>query len=207
MDKASKLVVLIHGWFSSSWLMMPLANRIGSVGFETRIWGYPSLRKDIQTHASRFGEFLKLLAKENPQRDISIVAHSMGSIVTRQALLDIERPAIQRLVLLGPPNRGSHIATRVTRMLGGRCRTLDQIADRADSFVNRLPDPPLDTAREAAWPEIGIIRATRDRVVRPEAAQLNAAKQIVDVKCMHNMLLFLPRSAELCIRFLQVGQF
>ncbi len=155
MDNARNLVVLIHGWFSSSWLMMPLANRIGSVGFETRIWGYPSLRKDIQTHASRFGRILKLLAKENPQRDIRLLLTAWDQLSPGKPCWISNGLPSSVWFCLGLQIEDRTLRHTVTRVLGGRCRTLDQIADRADSFVNRLPDPPLDEAREAAWPRLG----------------------------------------------------
>lgn len=193
-------VVLIHGWFSHRWLMLPLASKLRQAGFQTRIWGYPSLRKDIAAHASEFADYLDALHREQGVERPHIVAHSMGSIITRCVLTNYPLTSVGRVVMLCPPNRGSHMARRASRVILGACKPLAQISDEDQSFVNQLSTGPLRT-------EVGIVVALGDRVVSPEATTLPGAADCVEVPGMHNMVLFRRLSANHTIQFLRSGRF
>jgi pimeloyl-ACP methyl ester carboxylesterase len=195
----SETVVLIHGWFSHSWLMHPLAVRFKRAGYLTRIWSYPSLRSNIESHADELSNYLNRMVESEGVTQFSIVAHSMGSIVTRCALQRSQIPGLARVVMLCPPNQGSHVATAVSRVIGARLQTLDQITDRPDSFVNQL-SKSLDV-------EVGIVSARGDRVIRNGATLLDEFQDHVEVPGMHTMVLFRKLAADLCIQFLKTGKF
>jgi pimeloyl-ACP methyl ester carboxylesterase len=191
-------VVLIHGWISHRYLMKPLEWRIQRAGYATRNWGYRSLRASIEDHAEDFASYLHGL-DQSTSAPFHIITHSMGSIVTRWVLQHHQFAHLGRIVMLCPPNRGSHMARRVSTVLRGSLGTLDQISDRPDSFVNQLP---LQTGKP-----IGIVVASGDRVVRPDATQLADAADTVHVPGMHNTVLFKQSVVDLCVRFLKTGKF
>ena len=192
-------VVLIHGWVSHPLLMKPQEWRLQRAGFATCNWGYPSLRRSIQDHARDFAAYLNTLDQAPDGGTFHIVAHSLGSIITRCVLQHHRLEHLGRVVMLCPPNRGSHMARRATTLLGNRLRTLAELSDSTDSFVNQLP--------LATHAQIGIIIAAGDRVVYDNATRLDDAIDYATVPGMHNAVLFKRRVVDLCVRFLKIGKF
>jgi pimeloyl-ACP methyl ester carboxylesterase len=128
-----------------------------------------------------------------------LVTHSMGSILARAALANNEFSSLDRVVMLGPPHRGSRVATHLARMLGWLCRPLAQLSDGQNSFVNNLAEP--------TGYEIGIIAAERDRVVRVENTRLTNQVDHIVVKSGHTSMLFQPEVVDLIESFLRQGRF
>jgi pimeloyl-ACP methyl ester carboxylesterase len=195
------LVVLIHGYFGHPLVMSPLARRFQQAGFGTYNWGYPSVWKDIAAHAHSFAGLLdELAAREEVQR-LFVVAHSMGCIVTRQALLEKRPSKLSRVLLLCPPNRGSHAATRFAPWFGWFSRTLTEMCDHPGSWVNRLPQ----TLSEHV--PVGIIVANGDWVVARECTHLTGVDHVHVIGGMHAGILAKPDTARAAIHFLREGRF
>ena len=91
------------------------------------------------------------------------------------------------------------MARRLSSILRRNLRTLEQISDRPDSFVNQLP---LQTGKQ-----VGIVIARGDRVVRADATRLDDASDYAVVSGMHNSVLFKQSVVDLCVRFLKTGKF
>ncbi len=91
------------------------------------------------------------------------------------------------------------MARRASTMLRRRLRTLDEISDAADSFVNQLP---LQTRAQ-----VGIVVARGDRVIYEAATRLDDALDYLLVPGMHNSVLFKLRVADACARFIRTGKF
>ena len=164
-------------------------------------WGYPSLLKDVPQHAERFCGLLRDLDEDNCTRQLFVVAHSMGNILTRAALQVESFAKLRRIVMLCPPNRGSHIASLYAPFFGWLSQPLRDISDRPHSFVNRLP---LELNGDY---EVGIIRASTDFVVRDTSTVLPAAKAYMRMPGLHSSILFREETAREVDRFLQSGQF
>ncbi len=199
-DTPKEIVVLTHGIFSSKWLIAPLARRLRHAGYDTRLWGYFTLRGSNRDIGKRFADYLAKLASENPGRSVHVVAHSMGCIVSRCALLAGVPANIGRIVMLAPPNRGSHVARQLLPIYGWFCSTLRELSDDPASFVNMLP-------REIVGREVGVIAVTRDNVVRLESTYLDNHRDHAVVNTWHTGVLWLAETAEYVDSFLQTGQF
>ncbi len=193
------LVVLTHGIASSRYFMWPLARHLRQIGHETRLYGYPSLWKSNERLGEDFACYLHRLAEQHPGRKLHVVAHSMGSIVTRCALMAGVPTNVARVVMIGPPNRGSHVATRLAPALGWIAPTLRELCDHEQSFVNSLPRR-LDV-------EVGIITAQYDRMVRPESTLLDEGFAHLVLPNHHTPILWYRRTADHIHRFLQQGEF
>jgi pimeloyl-ACP methyl ester carboxylesterase len=198
---AQQTIVIIHGFGGHRWLMAPLAGRLRRDGFEVVNWGYHSLFNDIETHAGRFRAVLADLQNRDSQSPFHIVAHSMGSLITRRALLDYHPSKLKRIVLLCPPNNGSHIASLYARPFGWLSKPLVQISDMPDSFARRLPTDLADRY------EVGIVAASTDFVVRPESTHLPGVEQYAVVPALHSSILFKGLTARLVASFINCGQF
>ena len=198
-DSTCEKVVLIHGWISHRVLMKPMESRFRRAGYDTCNWGYRSLMRSIAEHAEDFAKLLHEVDAAQSSAPFHIVAHSMGSIITRGVLQHHEFANLGRIVLLCPPNRGSHMARRASQVIRNRCRTLFEISDATDSYVNQLPQ---DTRAQ-----IGIVIANGDRVIHEPATRLTGALDYVTVPGMHNSVLFQKEVGELCVQFLRTGRF
>lgn len=196
-----ELVVLTHGIFATKWVLVPLARRLRKAGFETRLRGYPTLRGSIQEKGDQFAEYLATLAEANAGKTIHVVAHSMGSILTRCALQAGLPQSVGRVVMIGPPNRGSHVARRLTPYYGWLAPTLAELSDEQHSFVNRLPRSVGDDC------EVGIIAAGFDRVVRPGATELDDHADHITLNYMHTSILWREQTAQQVASFLRSGRF
>lgn len=200
--KSSKQVVIIHG-LGGHWIfMLPMAWYLNRKGFNATTFGYRSWFRSIEHHASCFRKVLERLEQDPEVDSFDIVAHSMGGIVTRQAILgdgdSTSLSKLNRVVQLGPPNHGSPIATR----LGGLmpfCKTLNQVSDRPDSFVLGLPEP--------SGTEFGIVTGQYDWVIPERSSHLETEKDHVCIFSGHNGLFVRPKAMRLVAEFLSYGKF
>jgi len=199
------IVVLIHGLAAHRWMMLPLAWHLQQNQFETRLFGYRSLLGSIEGHANRFQTILQKIEQQFPDRTVHIVAHSMGCIVARQALLSGIPEQLHRIVMITPPNHGSPVATKLTKVTHGLCRTLDQISDSQHSFVRTLPD--IKPTNGTRYPEIGILVASYDFVIPRNSVNLAAQTDLVVVFGGHNGMLVRPNAFRQVDHFLKHGQF
>lgn len=195
----SETVILLHGLASHRIVMSRLARLLRREGFRVLNWGYPSVRPSILSLAERFQGQLQRSAYDEQCDRLHIVAHSMGSIVTRQALATYRPAKLGRIVMLGPPNSGSHVARCLSGPLGNFCPPLRQLSDEPNSFVNRLEEPQ--------GLEIGIIAARHDFVVKLENTYLGCQRDHVLVPGPHSAIPLRRDTARHVINFLRFGKF
>lgn len=195
-----ELVVLVHGIASNRWLVWPLARRLSRMGYTTRIWSYVSVWGSNRKHGERLAQRLREWAASGEFDRIHLAVHSMGAIVTRCALSAGAPTELGRVVMIAPPNTGSHIATRLTPLYGWFSPTLKELSDRPESFVNQLP-PPEDHVH------FGVLAASSDRMVRLPRTHLTGQRDHCVVKGHHTPVLWRRETAEKVDHFLQHGAF
>ncbi|MGB7323626.1 MAG: lipase, partial [Rubripirellula sp.] len=113
------VVVLLHGLMRTHHSMKPLETTLSKAGVDEVIrFAYASTRSSISDHAAALREVIEAMPA-NAQ--FSFVGHSMGNIVVRHLLGDLQRdgdpagviPRCRSMVMLGPPNQGAAIARRL----------------------------------------------------------------------------------------------
>ncbi|WP_437190621.1 esterase/lipase family protein [Planctomicrobium sp. SH527] len=196
-------IVLLHGLGASSWLLALLARRLRQQGYRVENWGYYSARQSLELlipqFQTRFEELHQSIANDEGQ--LHIVAHSLGSIITRAVLTEIELPRLQRVVMLSPPNRGSHFATKVGPYLRWWTPLVDELSDREDSFVNRLQ------VKMPANLELGIIAAEWDYVLTEMTTHLECEVDHITMPSRHTGLVLRQSAARQILHFLEHGRF
>lgn len=193
-----ELVLLTHGIASTRLFLLPLAWRLQRSGFATRLYGYPSVWWSNRSHGQKLASVLHRLAPRYER--VHLVVHSMGAIVTRCALEERLPDNLGRVVMIAPPNRGSHVATRLAWSHGWFSPTLLEIRDTPESFVNSLGAPPQGV-------EIGVLEASRDRVLRRGQTHLEGQADHRTVTGWHTHVLWTRETARVTERFLREGAF
>ncbi|MCH7830615.1 MAG: alpha/beta hydrolase [Proteobacteria bacterium] len=213
---ASECVVLLHGLARTSSSMNTMQKALLAEGFLTANIDYPSREHAIEELAMiAVEEGLKeCQAKEDVER-IHFVTHSLGGILVRQYLSDHSIETLGRVVMLGPPNKGSAAADEFGALPGydwingpaGR-----QMGKGEDSVPLQLG--PVDF-------ELGIIAGNRtidpitsavlddpdDGKVSVEDTRVEGMDDFIVVDHSHAFMMRMQRPIELTIRFLRTGSF
>jgi len=106
------LALLIHGLGSRPEIWSSMRKALARDGYEVATFTYPSTEQGVQVH----GEALeKLLVNLDGYSDVTLVAHSLGGLVTRSALarpsFPLLRVPVRAVVMLGTPNQGATLAS------------------------------------------------------------------------------------------------
>lgn len=197
--QSSHVLVLIHG-LGAHWLVMsPLARRLKSQFGRVINWSYSSLWSPIERHCQQVSEQLQQLDDDPEVERIHLITHSMGGIVARLALAARMPAKMGRMVMLAPPNTGSHVARSLAPVFGRVCPPLVQLSDEEQSFVASLPSPTQI--------EIGIIAARYDFLVAESRTHLPTEKEHIILPGMHSSLVWRQETAEQVAAFLHSGKF
>lgn len=196
-DARGEAVVLVHGLMANTLVMESLARWLKPQFDAVLNWGYPSIFSPIERHARSLAG---LLARLDGQCDrIHLVTHSMGGIIARVALAELLPANFGRLVMIAPPNRGSHVARRLAPYLGLVCPPLLQLTDDTSSFVCSLPPPAIS--------ELGVIAAQTDFLVNRCSTQLGCERDHIVLPGLHSSLLWRHETARQVAHFLTHGCF
>ncbi len=192
------MVILVHGLLAGPRSMRCLADHLSQHQFGVTTWRYRTMRQPIARHANRLRQQLEMLAGEASIDKIHFVTHSLGGLVVRVALQKPLRK-LGRVVMLAPPNGGSHLTRIPLGPFQWLFPPLVEMHESPDSFVNQLPIPQ-DV-------EIGILAAADDKIVRVDSTHLACQKDHRILKGGHIQL---PQQAEACrevVQFLRTGYF
>ena len=208
-------VILLHGLARSAGSMRKLADAITAAGHRAINLDYPSTKAPIETlAATSLAPVVKQALADGATR-IHFVTHSMGGIVVRQYLATTPLPQLGRVVMLGPPNRGSELVDKLGRFapfvwVNGPAGK--QLGTGPDSVPNRLP--------AATWP-LGVIAGTRSfnplysaMIDGPDDGKVSVARArldgMTDLIALWENHTFMMRSDEVIrqtLRFLREGSF
>lgn len=190
-------VILIHGMGRTSLSMLSPAIFLRNKGFTVFLYGYPSTRRSIGAHAEKFLDFLRKVVRDD-FAGIHFVTHSLGGIVARLALANFADPKIGRMVMTAPPNQGSAMADKVSRIpfASKLLKPLDELKNAESSFVKTVPDM-----------EIGVIAGLMDGKVKVEESHLAGEKAHLVVNSRHSFIMNRKDVKEAIYDFIMNGNF
>ena len=195
------VTILLHGLMRTRHCMEPMAAAVRERGGPAVAIGYASTRRGVADHAVTLGE---VIADWPVSWRLRFVAHSMGNIVTRCWVGDRIRSGetaildrCEAMVMLGPPNQGSSIATSLRRtgvfgMVAGSGGM--QMGPAFDEVRGRLATPPFPFAIIAGdvshYPvQNPLLDGPNDLLVTVEETRLAGAVKHVTVPCPHARLM------------------
>jgi pimeloyl-ACP methyl ester carboxylesterase len=208
------VIVYVHGLWQSggeaAWLRRRLARELDA---DARAFSYPSVAADASTNARELVKYLSVLSADG----LHLVGHSLGGLVILKAFE--QEPELHarlppgRIVLLGPPLRGSRTARNLAGLPFGR------------KIMGRSIHEEVLTARERQWNgarELGVIagdlgfgvgrlvgplRGPSDGTVLVEETLLEGARDRVVLRVSHTGMLFSAAVARAAGSFLSSGSF
>lgn len=197
------IVVLMHGLMRTEGSMRSFEKALRADGYEQIIrFGYASTRSSLSESAAALRG---VLAGQHPDAEFCFVGHSMGNIVIRHAIGDMQRDGdperilarCRGMVMLGPPNQGAAIARRL-----GPTRIFEWVAGpgamelgvRWADVESHLATPPFPFAIVAGKCELGaiynpLVDGEGDFVVSLAEAQLEGAEVVHLVPVLHTFLM------------------
>lgn len=166
-------------------------------GLEPSVYESADTQGDMRRSATRLADAVEAIAIERPDAVIDLFAHSMGGVVTRLALAELERRRaglghLGLVATLGSPHRGADLATAV--MASGTAvagpRALDEASQRWDTgldpgstAIRQLSETSDVVAElgEAGVPEgveLVSIAARADHVVAAPNTEVDGARNV-----------------------------
>jgi pimeloyl-ACP methyl ester carboxylesterase len=219
---AQRIVMLLHGLSRSRRSMKPLAEPISEAGCGDPIsFEYASTRRSIDDHARALRGLLRGLPG---QPRIDLVGHSLGNIVSRRLFADLADPEsgdaellgrIDHCVMLGPPNNGSRLATRLetlglfTLVMG---ESASELASGWTETQARLAIPPCPFGIIAGNMQEGYLRnpylpQASDLIVTVDETRLPGATDFLEVPVIHAFLMQSEVVQKAVVQFLQHSSF
>lgn len=210
MTAKRERVVLLHGLARTRRSMYRLMRRLRAAGFRADSLGYPSRQLPIESLA----EYVRERLPVDDAVRLHFVTHSLGGIIVRQIAATARPSWLGRVVMLGPPNRGSRLAAvlnphRIPRWVLGPA--LEQLAGNGASLPERLP--PVDF-------ELGVIAGTRglpgmslllggedDGIVRVQETRVDGMADLMALSCTHAFMMNSRPVTRQVLHFLRHGRF
>ncbi len=206
-------VILLHGLARGKRSLAKMTNALENAGYATVNYAYPSRQYVIETLSEN--AITAALAQCNKHTRIHFVTHSLGGILVRQYLAKHDLANLGRVVMLGPPNKGSQVVDKLKRVPGFKAINGPaglQLGTDENSVPNTLG---------AANFEVGVIAGTRsinpilstllpgqdDGKVSLSHTKLDGMADHIALPVTHPLMMDNPRVIKETLHFLQYGSF
>lgn len=212
---AAEGVVLLHGLCRSSASMETMKTALEKDGFVVLNVDYPSRTATVDALADlAVGGALASPSLANCT-SVHFVAHSLGGILVRSYFSRNADPRLGRVVMLGPPNRGSEVVDHLKewkafQKLNGPAGS--QLGTDPKSKPNALGPVPFELgvvagSRSVNWINSLMIPGPDDGKVSVESTKIPGMKDHLVVRCSHPFIMKDRRAVAATRNFLAAGKF
>jgi triacylglycerol lipase len=211
---ANDCVILLHGLARVSNSMSELERKLGQSGYDVVNINYPSIRYEIDVLAAdAVGRGISRCLTQSPER-IHFVTHSLGGILVRYYLQKNELELLGRVVMLGPPNKGSEMVDGLSPLpgfglLGPTSRVL---GTEEESVINELGPVEFELGVIAGSTSINpigflFIEGPHDSIVSVESTKVEGMDAHIVLPVTHTFMMRNNEVIDHTIHFLETGQF
>lgn len=209
----AECVILLHGLARSSHSMEALQESLIKEGYTTVNHTYPSREHAIEKLATLAIEPALKKCPENSK--INFVTHSLGGILVRQYLSKHDIKNMHRVVMLGPPNKGSEVVDKLAKIPGFHFINGDaglQLGTGKLSVPNSLGKANFDVGIVAGTKSINLILSSLipnkdDGKVSIENTKLEGMADHIAMPVTHPFMMKNKAVIAQTLRFLKHGKF
>lgn len=185
-------ILLLHGQGRTTNAMRLLGFRLGRLGHAVGYFRYYTRTEKFAHIVNRLVAVIKSLPHDQPY---ALIGHSMGGLLARASLLNLEDHLPSRLILLASPNQPPRLAAIAKRNLLYRYLTTDcgQKVLSADFYQN-LPMPTVPTTIIAgsggprvSWLPYG--DQPNDGVLSVQETRLDSGVEVIAVPSIHTFIM------------------
>jgi pimeloyl-ACP methyl ester carboxylesterase len=211
----AECVILLHGLARGSHSMSKLEEALREGGYVIANIDYPSRQHPVEELAPEaVGRGLDA-CRDTQAATIHFVTHSMGAILVRYYLSQNAIPELGRVVMLGPPNQGSEVVDRFSKVPG-----FGAINGPAGSQLGTGPESLPSTLGPVSYP-VGVIAGTKTinpilstALPNPDDGKVSVARTRVEgmadfiaVAASHPLLVRDAEAIRQTLAFLEDGKF
>ena len=215
VGQAPHYVILLHGLMRTNRSMAPLEKSFNEAGYENVVrFAYASTRSSIGDHSAALRELIEDLPAD---ATFSFIGHSMGNIVVRHMVGDLQRDGdphdvlrrSKSMVMLGPPNQGASIARRLapTGLYGivtGKGGL--ELGPKWSEFEEKLATPPFPFVIVAGDVSEKVVKnplvdGAGDFVVSLEEAELEGREALHRVPVLHSFMMNDDAVIKICVDY------
>lgn len=210
---ASDCVILLHGLARSNASMSKMEAALIEAGFKTVNHDYPSTKHQIARLSE--DEISSALSHCSTDDTIHFVTHSLGGILVRHYLLSRNLDQLGRVVMLGPPNKGSHVVDLLRgipgfELINGPAGL--QLGTEASSVPNELGPATFEVGIIAGDKSINLILSSMlanpdDGKVSVESTKLQGMSDHIVLHVTHPLMMRDKEVISQTLHFLQSGRF
>lgn len=212
--ESKECVILLHGLIRSSASMSKIETALNKAGYHTINQGYPSTQDNIETLAEEAISNALVKSPTDATR-IHFVTHSMGGILVRNYLDEHSIENLGRVVMLGPPNKGSQVVDKLKglycfKMINGEAGM--QLGTDKKSVPNQLGPSDFEVGIIAGTRSMNLILSTMlpgkdDGKVTVENTKLEGMKDHIALPVTHPFMMRNKKVIQQVIHFLENGEF
>ncbi|MFP6899831.1 MAG: hypothetical protein VCA36_02740 [Opitutales bacterium] len=199
-------VVLLHGMGRTRVSMLVLSKRFKDAGYQTVNFPYNQASRSLDEISGELIEFMQGKVK-TPR--YHLIAHSLGSVIIRDAFRKEYPPGLGRIVMIAPPNRPAHLAQRLKKNVLYRWLTGESGQKLSEEdFYRDLPVPEA---------EFGVIAGDKgqkvtfsepnDGLVTVESTKLEGMSDFIVLNHAHTFIMNCKDTFDHCREFLEEGSF
>lgn len=212
-NTAAECVILLHGLARTHRSMKKMAKYLQKRGYIVFNISYPSTKHPIESLAAKnLSEVINNCPSESK---INFVTHSMGGILLRQYLQHNTIDKLARVVMLGPPNKGSELVDRLHQFslfqqINGPAGS--QLSTSGSGFINRLKPIKLDVGVIAGSRSLNpllsaLIPGDNDGKISIESTKLNQMTAHIILPVSHSFMMNNATVMKQTAYFLENGCF
>ena len=213
MPSVADSVILLHGLARSERSMQKLEKALLAQGYCVQNVSYESTRNNVARLAEQ--AITPALAACAGEGKVNFVTHSLGGILVRQYLRNHRIDNLGRVVMLGPPNKGSEVIDRLRDFPGFYFVHGDaglELGTGATSVPNKLGSADFDLGIIAGTRSVnlflsGMIPGTDDGKVSVENTKLEGMRDHLEMEVTHTFMMRNDKVIDQVIHYLQTGKF